>query len=117
VPSVSAARCPRRPHTRLDDLLLVGVPRAVLATTLRVLGPVAGLLGGLGLDLGAGGLQPGHPLLPPVQLGRQVGGLAVDTELGVLAASTASASANSPATVASNSATSASSCSCLATSR
>jgi hypothetical protein len=51
---------------------------------LFVLGVGPGALCGLGLDLRTGGLQPGQPLGPPVQLGRQIRVLALDAEAGVL---------------------------------
>ncbi len=66
-----------------DRLLVVGVG-ALLAASLLDLGVAAGLVGGFGLDLGAGGLQPGEALLAPVEFGGQVHVLAVDAEGGVL---------------------------------
>lgn len=48
------------------------------------LGVAAGLVGGFGLDLGAGGLQPGEAFLAAVEFGGQVGVLAIDAERGVL---------------------------------
>lgn len=68
----------------LGDLFLVRATGAGLAAAFGVLGLAAGPVGGLGLDLGAGGLQPGQTLLPPVQLGRQVDVFAVGAQLGVL---------------------------------
>jgi hypothetical protein len=51
-----------------------------LASALLVLSVSAGLLGGLGLDLHAAGLQFGQAHFTPVQLGGQVHLLAVKAE-------------------------------------
>jgi hypothetical protein len=50
--------------SRLGDRLLVVAPGTFLAAALLVFGMSAGPLGGLGLDLRPGGLQPGQSLLP-----------------------------------------------------
>ncbi|GAA3478197.1 hypothetical protein GCM10018966_027270 [Streptomyces yanii] len=59
-------------------------PGTLLASPLLVLGVLAGLLGGLGLDLRAGGLQPGQALFPAVEFVGQVCVLAVGPEPLVL---------------------------------
>jgi hypothetical protein len=62
-----------------DGLLIVGAG-SLLSTALLVFGVRSCFVGGFGLDLRAGGLQPGQAFLAPVALGRQVGVLAVDAE-------------------------------------
>jgi hypothetical protein len=68
------------PVAGVSDGLLVMGARACLAAAFLVLGMATGLVGGLGLDPGSGGLQPGQALLAAVQLGGQTGLLAVDAE-------------------------------------
>ena len=74
----------RRPSGRVGDGPLVAGFGALLAAAFFVLGVGAGLVGGLGLDLRAGGLQFRQALLTPVQLGGQVRLFAVHTEHLVL---------------------------------
>jgi hypothetical protein len=64
----------------VGDGLLVAGAGPLLAAAVDRLGVLACLVGGFGLDLCAGGLQFGQALLAAVQLGGQVGVLAVDAE-------------------------------------
>src|SRR5204863_581481 len=68
----------------LGDGLFVAAAGAFLTAALFIFGVAAFLLSGLGLDLGAGGLQLGQALLAAVQLGGQIGLLAIGAEPLVL---------------------------------
>lgn len=100
----------------VDDGLFVAATGALLAAAFLYLSVLAGLVGGLGLDLGAGGLQPREALLATVQLGGQIRVLAIDAEPGVLGG-VASASASRAVAVASMAAISAAIRSSLSMSR